>query len=46
MKDLKEYVEKNGTHFFNASVLDERYRYTQKPFEITIDLETKQLDIL
>ena len=28
------YVEKNGTHFFNASVLDERYRYNQKPFEI------------
>ena len=40
------YVVKNGTHFFNASVLDERYRYTQSPFEITIDLETKQLGIL
>jgi hypothetical protein len=26
--------------------LDERYRHNQKPFDITIDLETKQLDIL
>ncbi len=40
------YVEKNGTHFFNSSVLDERYNHSQKPFDITIDLETKQLDIL
>jgi Icc-related predicted phosphoesterase len=40
------YVEKNGTHFFNSSILDERYRHNQKPFDITIDLETKQLDIL
>jgi hypothetical protein len=26
--------------------LDERYNHSQKPFDITIDLETKQLDIL
>jgi Icc-related predicted phosphoesterase len=25
------YEFKDGTHFFNASVLDERYEYTQKP---------------
>ena len=40
------YVEKNGTHFFNSSVLDERYRHNQKPFDITINLETKQIDII
>ncbi len=40
------YVEKNGTHFFNSSVLDERYRHNQKPFDITINLENKQIDII
>jgi len=40
------YVEKNGTHFFNASILDERYRYNQKPFDITIDIEDKKVEIL
>jgi Icc-related predicted phosphoesterase len=25
------YVFKDGTHFFNAAVLDEQYEYTQKP---------------
>jgi Icc-related predicted phosphoesterase len=40
------YVEKNGTHFFNASILDERYRHNQKPFDITINLENKQIDII
>jgi len=40
------YVEKNGTHFFNSSVLDERYSHNQKPFDITINLENKQIDII
>jgi Icc-related predicted phosphoesterase len=40
------YVEKNGTHFFNSSILDERYRHNQKPFDITINLENKQIDII
>jgi Icc-related predicted phosphoesterase len=40
------YVEKNGTHFFNASILDERYSHNQKPFDITINLENKQIDII
>jgi len=26
--------------------LDERYSHSQKPFDITIDLETKQIDII
>ena len=40
------YVEKNGTHFFNSSILDERYRHNQKPFDITIDIEDKKVEIL
>jgi len=40
------YVEKNGTHFFNSAILDERYRHNQKPFDIEINLETKQIDII
>jgi Icc-related predicted phosphoesterase len=31
------YVFKNGTHFFNAAVLDEQYEYTQKPMTFDWD---------
>jgi Icc-related predicted phosphoesterase len=31
------YEFKNGTHFFNASVLDESYEYTQKPMTFDWD---------
>ena len=31
------YEFKNGTHFFNASVLDEQYEYTQKPMTFDWD---------
>ena len=40
------YVEKNGTHFFNSAILDERYHHNQKPFDIEINLETKKIDII
>jgi len=33
------YKSHEGTHYFNASVLDEKYRYTQKPFHIEWDKE-------
>jgi len=32
-----------NTHFINASVLNERYEYTQKPITIDIDIETNKL---
>ena len=28
------YEFKDGTHFFNAAVLDEQYEYTQKPMTL------------
>jgi Icc-related predicted phosphoesterase len=34
------------TTFINASVLDERYDYTYKPYNILLDTETKQIEIL
>lgn len=37
------YKFENGTHFFNASVLDEQYEYTQKP--ITFDWNPKTNEI-
>jgi len=37
------YKFENGTHFFNASVLDEQYEYTQKP--ITFDWNQKTNEI-
>ena len=30
-------VEKSGTHFYNASILDESYRVKNKPFVIDVD---------
>ena len=37
------YEFKDGTHFFNASVLDEQYEYTQKPMTFDWDKETNTI---
>ena len=40
------YVFKDGTHFFNASVLDERYEYTQKPMTFDWDKDTNTVEFI
>ena len=40
------YEFKNGTHFFNASVLDERYEYTQKPMTFDWDKDTNTIEFV
>ena len=40
------YVFKDGTHFFNASVLDEQYEYTQKPMTFDWDKETNTVEFV
>lgn len=40
------YKFKNGTHFFNASVLDEQYEYTQKPITFDWDKATNTVEFL
>lgn len=40
------YKFKNGTHFFNASVLDEQYEYTQKPMTFDWDKETNTIEFV
>jgi Icc-related predicted phosphoesterase len=40
------YIRDEDTHFFNASVLDESYIYTQKPFNIEWDKETNEIKII
>jgi len=40
------YEFKNGTHFFNASVLDEAYEYTQKPMTFDWDKETNTIEFI
>ena len=40
------YTFKNGTHFFNASVLDEQYEYTQKPMTFDWDKETNTIEFV
>jgi len=40
------YEFKNGTHFFNASVLDEQYEYTQKPMTFDWDHITNEIKFL
>ena len=40
------YEFKNGTHFFNASVLDENYQYTQKPMTFDWDHITNEIKFL
>jgi len=34
------------THYFNASVLDERYEYKNKPMTIDLDLETREIELI
>jgi len=40
------YVFKDGTHFFNAAVLDEQYEYTQKPMTFDWDRETNTIEFI
>ena len=40
------YEFKDDTHFFNASVLDERYEYTQKPMTFDWDKETNTITFI
>ena len=40
------YVFKDGTHFFNAAVLDEQYEYTQKPMTFDWDKETNTIKFI
>ena len=40
------YEFKNGTHFFNASVLDEQYNYTQKPMTFDWDHITNEIEFI
>lgn len=36
----------DGTLYINASVLDERYHYTQKPFTIDFDFKTNEWEVI
>jgi hypothetical protein len=40
------YVFKDGTHFFNAAVLDEQYEYTQKPITFDWDKDTNTIEFV
>jgi hypothetical protein len=40
------YEFKNGTHFFNAAVLNESYEYTQKPMTFDWDKETNTITFI
>lgn len=40
------YVFKDGTHFFNAAILDEQYEYTQKPMTFDWDKETNTIEFV
>ena len=40
------YEFKNGTHFFNAAVLDEQYEYTQKPMKFDWNKETNTIEFV
>lgn len=40
------YVFKDNTHFFNTSVLDEQYEYTQKPITFDWDKQTNEIKFL
>ena len=40
------YEFKNGTHFFNAAVLDEQYEYTQKPMTFDWDKQTNTIEFV
>jgi Icc-related predicted phosphoesterase len=36
----------DGTHYFNAAVLDEMYTFTQKPMTVEWDPETNELEFV
>jgi Icc-related predicted phosphoesterase len=36
----------DGTHYFNAAVLDERYTFTQKPMTVEWDPKTNELEFV
>jgi len=40
------YKFHNGTHFFNASILNENYRYTNKPITFDWDPETNEINFI
>jgi Icc-related predicted phosphoesterase len=40
------YYWNGHTHFFNASVLDEQYEYTQKPMTFDWNKETNEIEFL
>ena len=40
------YKFDGNTHHFNASILNERYQYQNKPMTIDIDLETKEIEFV
>jgi len=40
------YKFADGTHYFNASILDEEYNFTQKPMTVFWDSETNQIEFL
>jgi hypothetical protein len=40
------YEFKDGTHYFNAAVLDERYEYTQKPMTFDWNKETNTIEFI
>jgi hypothetical protein len=40
------YEFKDGTHYFNASVLDEQYEYTQKPMTFDWDKENNTVEFI
>ncbi len=40
------YKFKDGTHYFNASVLDEQYQYTQKPMTFDWNKEKNTIEFI
>ena len=40
------YKFHNGTHFFNASILNERYEYVNKPITFDWDPETNEITFI
>jgi 3',5'-cyclic AMP phosphodiesterase CpdA len=40
------YEFKDGTHFFNAAILDESYEYTQKPMTFDWDKDTNTIEFV
>lgn len=40
------YIRKDNTHYFNASILNEQYFYTQKPMNINWDRENNEIEFI